>query len=158
MTNIHRADYVEAIVATALADASWERMTPWDSWDFEHSESRCRLEVKQSAAAQSWGNVRASPARFDTAPRTGYWNEEEQRFVRETGRHAHIYVFAWHGQEVDAADQRDPTQWQFYVVPEHHLPHQKSIGLAVIRRMAPASTFEELAAAVDAVREGIETV
>lgn len=157
MTNIHRADYVEAIVGVALADTGWRRMTPWDSWDFEHTQSKCRLEVKQSAAAQSWGTVRASPARFDTAPRTGYWNEDEQRFIRGTRCHAHIYVFAWHDHGEDAADQRDPTQWEFYVISEHDLPNQKSIGLSIIRGMASPITFADLAAAVDTVRDRIGT-
>lgn len=31
MTNIHRSDYVEAIVSVALMQHGWRRMTPWDS-------------------------------------------------------------------------------------------------------------------------------
>ena len=53
MNNVHRSDYVEAIVAVALADYGWTRKDPWDGWDCEH-ESGVRLEVKQSAAAQTW--------------------------------------------------------------------------------------------------------
>ena len=37
MNNVHRSEYVEAIVAVALAEHGWSRTTPWDSWgDFVH--------------------------------------------------------------------------------------------------------------------------
>ena len=65
MTNIHRSDYAEAIVAVALEEDGWSRMTPWDSWDLQH-EAGCRLEVKQAAAAQSWGSTRRRTRRGST--------------------------------------------------------------------------------------------
>ena len=68
--SVRRSEYVEPIVALALKDSGWTRMTPWDSWDCEH-ESGSRLEVKQSAVAQGWGTERSSPPRFDIAPPNG---------------------------------------------------------------------------------------
>ena len=53
MNNVHRSDYVEAMVAVALADYGWTRNDPWDGWDCEH-ESGVPLQVTQSAAAQPW--------------------------------------------------------------------------------------------------------
>lgn len=149
MNNVHRSEYVEAIVALALKASGWTRMTPWDSWDLEH-ESGVRLEVKQSAAAQAWKSAeRQSPARFDIAPRTGYWGEEGD-WVPKPGRHADLYVFAWHGADGDTTDQRDAGSWEFYVVAECDLPEQKSIGLTVLQELTSPCSIDALAATVDA--------
>lgn len=142
MSNIRRADYIEAVVATALRPAGWSRTGPWASWDFRHVESGCRLELKQSAARQSWG--RAGPARFDIAPRTGYWDEVSEKWYDDPGRHAHVYVFAWHPDPKRSADQRDPASWFFYVTPERKLPRQKTIGLSVIDGMAEPCRIDGL--------------
>lgn len=147
MNNVHRSEYVEAILALALKASGWTRMTPWDSWDLEH-ESGVRLEVKQSAAAQAWKSPeRQSPARFDIAPRTGYWDDKEECWVPKPGRHADLYVFAWHGADGDTADQRDAGSWEFYVVAERDLPEQKSIGLKVLQDMTSPRGIDALAAA-----------
>lgn len=150
MTNIHRSDYVEAIVSVALREHGWRRMTPWDSWDFQH-ETGCRLEVKQSAARQSWEQrTRQTVPRFDTAPRTGYW--DGATWIPEPGRHAHIYLFAWHDDPSTEADQRDPATWVFHVIPEQELPGQKTIGLAGIKARSSSCSFAELGEAVSAVQ------
>ncbi|WP_419856633.1 hypothetical protein [Candidatus Palauibacter irciniicola] len=151
MNNVHRSEYVEAIVALALKASGWTRMTPWDSWDLEH-ESGVRLEVKQSAAAQAWKSPeRQSPARFDIAPRTGYWDDKEECWVPKPGRHADLYVFAWHGADGDTADHCDTGSWEFYVVAERDLPEQKSIGMKVLQDLTSPCGIDALAATVDAV-------
>lgn len=153
MNNVHRSDYVEAIVGLALKESGWTRKEPWDAWDFEN-ESEVRLEVKQSAAAQSWGSgATQSRPRFDIAPRTGYWDDKEGSWVPHPGRHANIYVFAWHEGARDTADQRDATSWEFYVVSEGELPEQKTIGLTAIRDLTDPSDVEGLPAAVAEVCE-----
>jgi len=147
MSNIRRADYVEAIVAMILRPAGWSRNSSWSSWDFQHLESDCRMELKQSAARQRWG--RTGPARFDIAPRTGYWDESGE-WHDDPGRHAHVYVFAWHPEAGVFADQREPSSWLFFVVPEHDLPPgQKTIGLAVIRGMTDPCRIDGLAQEID---------
>ena len=149
MNNVHRSEYVEAIAALALKASGWMRKAPWDSWDFEH-ESGVRLEVKQSAAAQAWESAGSrSPARFDIALRTGYW-EEEGDWVAKPGRHANLYVFAWHGDDEATADHRDSRRWEFYVVAERDLPEQKSIGLRVFQDLTPPCGVDALARAVGA--------
>ena len=142
MNNVHRSEYVEAIVAVALAEYGWSRTTPWDSWDFVH-ESKFRMEVKQSAAAQGWGGRATSPPRFDIRARSGYW-DESSRWRSSPGRHAHVYVFAWHGGAGESADQREPMSWQFYVILERDLPDQKTIGLSVIRRLVEPCGVDRL--------------
>ncbi|MDE2654916.1 MAG: hypothetical protein OXI71_14015 [Gemmatimonadota bacterium] len=143
MPNIRRADYVEAMVAAFLRPAGWSRNSSWDSWDFQHDDSGLRMELKQSAARQTSGRS-SSPARFDIAPRTGYWDGSEWHDV--PGRHADIYVFAWHPEAEPSADQRDPSSWLFYVVPESKLPEQqKTIGLPGIRSRADPCRLHRLA-------------
>ena len=144
MTNVHRSAYVEAMVHLALRDSGWRRMEPWDSWDCERDG--VRLEVKQSAAGQSWQTVRRSPPRFDIAPRTRYW--DGNREVYQLGRHADIYVFAWHGERRETADQRDPNTWEFYVVAESDLPAQQTIGLTTLRSLSTPCRIEQMAARV----------
>ena len=141
MSNMHRTEYVEAIVAVTLAKHGWSRTTPWDSWDFVH-ETGFRMEVKQSAAAHGWGRT-TSPPRFDIRPRSGYW-DESRRWRSSPGRPADVYVFAWHEGADEFADQREPMSWQFHVVRERDLPGQKTIGLSVIRRLAQPCTADEL--------------
>lgn len=148
MSNIRRADYVEAIVAMTLRSAGWSRNSSWSSWDFQHRGSGCRMELKQSAARQRWG--RSKPARFDIAPRTGYWDENDI-WHEEPGRHADVYVFAWHPDAEPSADQREPLSWEFYVVLERDLPEQKSIGLNWIRDRAKPCRADELHAELGAV-------
>lgn len=155
MNNVHRSEYVEAIVALPLRASGWTRTAPWDSWDFEHG-SGVRLEVKQSAAAQAWKSAgRRSPARFDICPRTGYWDEDGD-WVPKPGRHADLYVFAWHGDDESTADQRDPGRWEFYVVAERDLPEQKSIALKDLQDLTSPCGIDALAAAADAVAEGVD--
>ena len=150
MNNVHRSEYVEAIVALALKASGWMRKAPWDPWDFEH-ESGVRLEVKQSAAAQAWeSGGRQSPARFDIRPRTGYWDEDGD-WVSKAGRHADLYVFAWHGDDESTADQRDSGSWEFYIVAECELPEQKSIALKALQDLASPCGIDALAAAVGEV-------
>lgn len=131
MNNVHRSDYVEAMVALALRKGGWHRTEAWDQWDLEH-ESGCKLEVKHAAAAQRWksGNGRRYP-RFDIAPRKGYW-DENGIWVPKPGRNADIYVFAWHGEPRETADQRKPASWKFYVASANELPDQKTIALSRI--------------------------
>ena len=150
MNNVHRSEYVEAMVALALKASGWMRKAPWDPWDFEN-ESGVRIEVKQSAAAQAWkGAGRQSSARFDIRPRTGYWDEDGD-WVSKPGRHADLYVFAWHGDDKSTADHRDSRRWEFYVVAKRDLPEQKSMTLKVLQDLTSPCGIDALAAAVDAV-------
>ena len=68
MSNTHRAEYVEALVALVLKDSGWTRKASSDAWHLER-ESGVRLKLTHSAAMQSWGNgdPQSSP-RFGIAP------------------------------------------------------------------------------------------
>ena len=144
INNTQRGDYVECMISFALEAAGW-RLTSedgwdWAAWDCEHPASGARLEIKQSAARQSWDGALARPRRspsFDIAPRQGYWPRQGAPWVAGTGRPADIYVFAWHGEVGQHADHRDAAQWRFFVLAERALPaRQKTIGLGKLENIA----------------------
>ena len=143
ITNVFRGHVVEAIVAEAL-EPDWTWCShDYASCDFDRDDG-ARLEVKQSAALQSWS---ADPpekmsASFDIAPRKGYW--DGLNWVPEPGRRAHIYVFALHKTVDETADHRDPEQWSFYVVRADDLPNGKTISLGPLGRLTEPCNFAEL--------------
>jgi len=166
--NQFRSLFVEALIAPELENYGWHYTGDgWCGWDFQHGPeiSGCRLEVKQSAARQTWAkhNDRKTSPIFDIKARSGYYVEEGSRWVQEEGRPSHIYLFAWHPiHDVEIADHRDRRQWLFYLIPENRLPRgQKTIGLSAIERLLkeygspkPAS-FEEVAPAIDEMRQSL---
>ena len=86
---------------------------------------------------------------FDIAPRSGYWTREGE-WIDTPGRHADVYVFAWHGRDDDHADHTDPGQWCFFVVAECCLPKgQKSIGLKRLTTIAAPCGVADLRRAVE---------
>lgn len=157
MNNVYRADYVECLIALSLGPdwwLTWERGWDWAPWDCQHT-SGVRLEVKQSAARQSWDHgEKLAPSRaprFDIAPRTGYWTEDGSRWVDSLGRPADVYVFAWHGEKRDGyVDHRDTSQWRFFVVAEPDLPKRgKSIGLTGLKALVSPCCIAELKRTVE---------
>ena len=159
MNNIERANYVECLIATLLGDSwtlTWTTGYEWAPWDLEH-DNGTRLEVKQAAARQSWHqceDFKAKPPRFDIAPRSGYWTRDS-KWCDKPGRHADIYVFAWHPETSKRlADQRAPEQWTFYVVRAKCLPPtQRSIGLNFLRCRTTQVESRTLSPAVDHLLE-----
>lgn len=150
VSNAFRGTLAEAIIAEAL-EPTWRWCADgWASFDFE-GPNGVGLEVKQSAARQSWHTENCKPCvpRFDIAERTGYWTDTS-KWVERPGRAAAIYVFAYHPIfDAAVADHRDHEQWEFYVVPASALPVQKSIGLTAVRALAPPVRFGGLLAAVN---------
>ena len=151
VTNVFRGLLVEAMLAQVL-EPDWRWCSQdWASHDFEN-DAGVRLEVKQSAALQSWseGAARASDCRFDIAPRKQRW-EGDVRTLTD-GRHAAIYIFAWHPETDPAkADHRRADQWQFFCLAERDLPNQKTIARSVIGAMVKPI-------AIDRVREVLAQV
>ena len=149
MNNIQRGDYVECLVDALLGPEwtlPWKRGYDWAPWDLKH-DSKCKIEVRQSAALQTWPrpkHSRPKPPKFDIAHRKGYWTRCG-KWIREPGRHADIYIFAWHPeQNEDVADHRAPEQWMFYVVPTKALPEKQRIGLAEIESLTRPVRSESL--------------
>lgn len=150
MSNLVRPHYVERMIALGLGK-DWKLVSAeWSGWDLENHNG-VRIEVKQSAARQTWtGRLslegRATRGSFDIGPRTGYWTDNGAKWVEAPGRAADIYIFAWHPVVNEArADHRDQAQWKFYVVREQDLPpNQKTISLPKIACTWLPVAFEEL--------------
>ncbi|ALR20411.1 hypothetical protein ATN00_08905 [Sphingobium baderi] len=153
ITNILRGHVAEAIIALALEPEWTWCSADYAGWDFERSDG-LRLEVKQSAARQSWGTDKPNKPSFDVAARTGYW-EGGTRWIEKPGRAAHLYVLAHHGIYDDSADHRDPSQWEFFVIPSGSLPDIKRISLKTVQGLAPAVNIAELAKVVGNIAGGI---
>jgi hypothetical protein len=106
-----------------------------------------RLEVKQSAARQTWTGARkATTPIFDIRARTGYF--EGADWVADPRRFARIYIFAHHPIMDESADHRDPCQWRFYVVPTTRLPAGKTISLVKVALLSDAVPWIGLKAAI----------
>ena len=156
MNNVYRADYVECLIAFTLGADWWLTWThgwDWAAWDCQHT-SGARLEVKQSAARQSWDRETLAPLRsprFDIAPHTGYWPQNGSPWVNSPGRQADLYVFAWHDERRDGyADHRDPNQWDFFVAAEQDLPkNRKQIGLTGLKSIVSPCPIADLKHAVE---------
>lgn len=145
-----RGVVVEEIVAAAL-EPDWTLCSEgWSGWDFENRNG-LRLQVKNSAARQSWEG-KPSIGKFRIGPAKGYWKDGTQ-WIEHSGRHAELYVLAWHPITDRSADHRDSDQWLFYVVDARDLPDQHSISQARAHRLWKALPYPELRAAVEAAAE-----
>ncbi len=156
VTNNLRALLVEAMIAEVLP-AGWKWVSAdWAGWDFESADS-IKLEVKQSAAKQTWAKELSPPSKcsFDIAAGTGYW-EGGDKWIEGRRRYADIYLFAHHPIADASADHRDPLQWRFYVILETALPAAtKTIALASLQQISPAVCFHDLPERVEKVRSEI---
>jgi hypothetical protein len=148
--NDFRGFVAETIVESALGP-TWRCCSgDWLGWDFEYLDGT-RLEVKQSAARQTWAAPkRPSPPTFDIRTRSGFYVGSE--WHPGVGRLAHVYVFAYHPIADTTANHLDPSQWVFYLVAAERLPANKSIGLARVTSLASAAAWEALFAAVEQLR------
>lgn len=137
VTNVFRSLLVEAMIAKALGPPWRWCAADFAPWDLEH-ENGLKLEVKQSAARQSWTQPDATPGspRFDIAHRTGRW--ENSHWIEGRVRHADIYVFAHHPIIGPEADHRKSQQWRFYPVRTSRLPSAASIGLTRLETISTA--------------------
>lgn len=134
-----RGEVVESIIAKALGPCWVHCSDGWGGWDFQktmESGALVRLQVKQSAARQSWKTKRKPTPSFRISEVSGYY-EEDGEWKSDRGRHAEIFVFGWHGDTSDSADHFDAKQWKFYVVPESLLKKEtrKSIPLSAVKKL-----------------------
>jgi len=150
MGNLYRPHYVERMIQCALGDDFRLMSADWAGWDIEHSDGT-RIEVKQSAARQTWTDRpslsgRPTKGDFDIEARKGFWSVGGSRWIDQPGRHADLYIFAWHPvHDPGIADHRSVDQWRFFVVPTAELPPgQKRISRTVVERRWLAVTFADL--------------
>ena len=156
ISNIYRGLVAEIIVGAALGP-KWQLCSgDWRGWDFEHAEG-CRLEVKQSAARQTWtGSRTASKPIFDIRARKGYFNGAD--WVPDPRRFADIYVFAYHPIMDVTADHCNPLQWRFHVISTNQLPAGKTISLARLALLSNDVPWAGLETAIENSRIALEAI
>src|SRR5665647_3762336 len=91
--NQYRSAFVEAMIEPYLSVGRWRYTGDgWSGWDFERDDGS-RLELKQSAAHQTWSDARQlkTSGAFDIASRTGYFYEDGTKYAAKSGRCAQIY-------------------------------------------------------------------
>ncbi len=143
--NNARGELVEEMVAMAL-EPEWQLCGgDWGSHDLERTDG-LRIQVKQSAARQSWHEEDSKPSRgnLSIASKEGRWADDGS-WIYEAGRNAEIFVLGWHPVTDPSADHRAADQWQFYVIAEHRLPQQSSIALSTLQTLSDAVTVRNLA-------------
>jgi hypothetical protein len=146
--NRYRGIVAEIVVGAALGPEWRPCSGDWNGWDFEHLTG-CRLDVKQSAARQTWApSKRLSSPRFDIRERSGCV-KEGVKWTWQTGRPAHIYVFAYHPVRDESGDHRDASQWQFHVVAANRLPASQSISLEKVNSLFEGVPWSGLKIAVE---------
>ena len=161
LRNSIRGELVEEMVVQAL-EPEWDLCAgDWAACDLKQVANLTemgrplRIQVKQSAARQSWHAEDSPPPRprFSIAHKAGRY--EGETWIADPSRNAEIFVFGWHPVTDASADHRDPTQWRFYVVPEMALPTQKSISLAALQRLAKSVPVRRLQKTVEEVENGL---
>ncbi|UYO43342.1 hypothetical protein KQX63_18425 [Rhodopseudomonas palustris] len=168
--NNFRGELVEEIVNSAIGQThggEWDHCSgDWGAWDFRNGD--LFLQVKQSAARQSWDDPSIEaplrPITFGIAPNSGaYGKTSWVSFDGKDGRPgsiriSQIYIFAVHGDRSVDADNFDIGSWEFYVVLSNRLDEldgrvaggtKKSISQNEIEKLveqdkARRGKFEEL--------------
>ncbi len=141
--NVLRGELVEQFVLDALGDG-WTAAGDYEAWDVQSFDGQHRIQVKQSAARQSWAEAGCKPSNARFSIRGSKAWTETSGWAGEIQRQATVYVFAWHPIVDDTADHRNPDQWEFYVVAEHKLPEQQSLSLNLARSLCKACKTHEL--------------
>jgi hypothetical protein len=146
LINVVRGEVVEEMCLMAL-EPDWRHAgADYGAWDLENPETGKRIQIKQSAARQSWG-IAISPPSFSITHKAGRF--DGPLWIAERSRNADIFVFGWHPSTDETADHRDVDQWQFYIVPEAMLPNQKTIRLSVLAKLTQPVSWSELKVAID---------
>jgi len=129
MDNTMRGIWCEYMVAEALGTECKTVGFGWNAWDLQIGESgadlpdRIRIQVKNNARMQVWnaGTKRLSDATFSLP-----WRRRPDYFERYTpgvpceaeGFLCDVFILCHHPEtDGTSADQRDPSQWEFYILP-----------------------------------------
>lgn len=128
INNVHRGHLVEIMVLTALG-AEWRLVgLGWHPWDLQRGEKdeRTRIQVKHSAALQLWGKTKSRSLSFgwSSKPPSDFFEYNPGEEIENEGWFCDLFVFGLHNEvDPDVADQADPSQWEFLVIPVCDLKH-----------------------------------
>ncbi len=160
LNNTHRGNVVEAMVLAALGP-EWKLVgLGWHPWDLERcrGSNRVRIQVKQCAALQLWTPRKPSKPKLNLgwkAKLPGYFfrdNPGEKEKIKESeGWFCDVFVYGLHGEcDRNRADQVDPSQWNFLVIPTCDLTHgQDSLPLEEAKDRWTPVPWPKLSESVD---------
>ena len=129
MDNAIRGYWCEAMVAEALGSSCKIVGGGWNAWDIQIGEDldtfpdRIRIQVKSSARLQIWnkmnGKLSDSTFNFTYRKKPAYHDDSFPSVnCEDIGFLCDLYVLCLHDEaDINIADQRDPNQWKFYLVP-----------------------------------------
>ncbi len=164
LNNAHRGDAVEMMVLAALGP-EWKHVgLGWHPWDLQrgHGFERVRIQVKQTAALQLWGTTKRRTLQFDwkkSAP-SYFERDNPDEMIESKGWFCDLFVFGVHDEtHVAVADQLDPAQWKFIVVPVCDLIEgTKSMTLSKAVTKWPVVLWNALKQSVDGSIEKVGAV
>lgn len=150
LNNAHRGEVVEMMVLAAL-EPEWEHVgLGWHPWDLQrgHGADRIRIQVKQTAAVQLWGDTVSRSLRFGRKPNPPSYFEQYNpgEEIEPDGWFCDVFVFGIH-DETDRSliDQADPAQWAFMVIPVGDLePRTNSMQLSKARARWGTVSWDKL--------------
>ena len=155
LNNSHRGDFVEMMVSMALGP-EWRFVgLGWHPWDLQlgNGKSRVRIQVKQTAALQLWGPTKAPKVslNWSTKPPSYFRRDNPDELIEAEGWFCELFVVGIHSEnDAKIADQCDPRQWQFAVIPARSLKEKaKSIALKKIVEKWPPVDWGLLKQTVD---------
>ena len=166
--NVERGAYVECMIELALKEChpAWSLTATWDSCDLVNRKTGARIEIKQSAALQTW-HLSSCPncgSLYEWDVRDESGKASPQFSIKQ--REVDLYVFAWHPEkDPEIAGHRRPDQWKFFVVAETCLPERDGgIGLGPLNQLiergdlAEYGGYDALAAMVANVLEALPSL
>jgi len=155
LNNSHRGDVVEMMVAMALG-AEWCFVgLGWHPWDLQRGagDDRVRIQVKQSAALQLWGPTKVPTVslNWSARPPSYFRRDNPDELIEAEGWFCELFVVGIHSEKDAAiADQCDPQQWRFSVIPTPDLKEgAKSITVNRIIARWPPVEWGQLKQSVD---------
>lgn len=126
LNNSHRGDLAEGMVISAL-DPEWNFVgLGWHPWDLQRGSGpdRIRIQVKQIAALQLWGETKRLTLRFGwkSSPPDYFERDNPNEEIESEGWFCEVFVFGLHLEDDESkVDQADANQWQFLVIPASDL-------------------------------------
>lgn len=162
LNNVHRGDVVEMMVLAALG-ADWRSVgLAWHPWDLVrgHGENRVRIQVRQMAARQLWGETARQVISFGwkSSPPSYFFRDHPGDAIENEGWFCDVFVIGVH-RECDEAitDTLDVAQWQFLVIPTCDLKRGlNTMTLAKALKRWHLTPWASLAAQVDSAVASLE--
>jgi len=126
LNNAHRGDIVEMMVLAALG-SDWKHVgLGWHPWDLQRGIGtyRRRIQVKQTAAVQLWGDTKRRVLTFGwhANPPSYFEKYNPGETIESEGWFCELIVYGIHDEkDPTLIDQADPRQWRFMVIPTREL-------------------------------------